>query len=141
MSILRSSILAACALGAMTFSCAATSDANKDDGQATENAASGTVDGTPHSMVGGHNMTLFGDANHLYLSHIPLYQNPHGKQVVVEVSIASGVPATGLAQFNTNNFTLVLPPSFLGALGFPAAVGDALTAQGIDHVEEESETE
>jgi iron complex outermembrane receptor protein len=36
------------------------------------------------------------------------------------------------SEFNTNNFTLVLPPSFLGALGFPAAVGDALTAQGID---------
>ena len=126
MSILRSSILAACALGAMTFSCAATSDANKDDGQAAENAASGTVDGTPHSMVGGHNMTLFGDANHLYLSHIPLYQNPHGKQVIVEVSIASGVPATGLAQFNTNNFT-VAPKAAMSLYDFAAGTIPSVT--------------
>lgn len=35
-------------------------------------------------------------------------------------------------EFNTNYFTLVLPPAFLSALGFPGAVGDALTAQGID---------
>ena len=35
-------------------------------------------------------------------------------------------------EYNTNAFTLALPPAFLGALGFPEAVGDALTAQGVD---------
>lgn len=125
-TFLRSTLFAACAVGAMTFSCAATNDANKDDSAANENAASGTVDGTPHSMVGGHNMTLFGDANHLYLSHIPLYQNPHGKQVIVEVSIASGVPATGLAQFNTNNFT-VAPKSAMSLYDFASGTIPSLT--------------
>ncbi|WP_265268602.1 TonB-dependent receptor [Sphingomonas lycopersici] len=36
------------------------------------------------------------------------------------------------SEFNTNDFTLVLPPAYLAALGFPAAVGNALTAQNID---------
>ena len=37
-------------------------------------------------------------------------------------------------EFNTNNFTLVLPPAFLAGLGFPDAVGTALAAQGLDLV-------
>ena len=38
------------------------------------------------------------------------------------------------SEFNTNNFTIVLPPAFLAGLGFPSVVGDALTAQGLDLV-------
>ena len=44
-------------------------------------------------------MTLFGSSDKLYLSHIPLYENPHGKQVIVEVSVASGVPADAVKTF------------------------------------------
>ena len=119
-TFLRSSLFLACAMSAMTFACNdSTESASKDDGESAENAATGTVDGTPGSMVGGHNMTLFGDANKLYLSHIPLYQNPHGKQVIVEVGITAGVPVDGLAQFNTNNFT-VAPSASMSLYDFAA---------------------
>lgn len=59
-------------------------------------------------MMGTHGMTLFGGggALDLYLSHIPLYEAPHAKQLVLQVGIGSGVPADGLAQFETNNFTI-----------------------------------
>lgn len=125
-TLLRSSLFLACAIGAMTFACNNTSESAKDEGDTADNAATGTVDGTPHSMMGGHNMTLFGDANKLYLSHIPLYQNPHGKQVIVEVAITSGVPATGLAQFNTNNFT-VAPKAAMSLYDFASGTIPALT--------------
>lgn len=88
------------AVVAMTAACSST----QDDSASNENAA--TVDGTPGSMVGGHNMNLFGNSSKLYLSHIPLYQNPHGKQVVVEVSVTDGVPANVVDTFNTANFTV-----------------------------------
>jgi hypothetical protein len=64
-------------------------------------------------MVGTHGMTLFGGAEKLYVSHIPLYQAPHAKQLILEVAIASGVPANAAngpsqfeTQFATNNFTV-----------------------------------
>ncbi len=103
----RSSILFATAAAFLAFACTGTSDA--DDNETAESAV--TADGQPGSHVGVHGMTLFGGAEKLYLSHIPLYQAPHNKQVVVEVSIASGVPADALATFGTNNFT-VRPSAF-----------------------------
>ncbi len=36
-----------------------------------------------------------------------------------------------VAERNTNYFTLALPPAYLGALGFPAVVGNALAAEGL----------
>ena len=124
-TFLRTSLFLACAVGAMTFACNDSTDV-KDDGESAENAATGTVDGAPGSMVGGHNMTFFGDGAKLYLSHIPLYQNPHGKQVLVEVSIASGVPADGLAQFNTNNFT-VAPSAAMSLVDFASGRVPSIT--------------
>ena len=38
------------------------------------------------------------------------------------------------SEFNTNAFTLVLPPAYLSGLGFPAVVGNTLTAEGLDLV-------
>lgn len=38
------------------------------------------------------------------------------------------------AEFNSNNFTIILPPAFLAGLGYPTSVGDALAAQGLDLV-------
>jgi hypothetical protein len=61
------------------------------------------------SHVGVHGMVLFGSEK-LYLSHIPLYSSPHNIQVVVEVKIASGVPADQQL-FGTKNFT-VRPTAF-----------------------------
>lgn len=109
-TFLRSSLLLV-SVAALTFGCNASSDtANDDDNGATSEANLG-ADGQPGSHVGVHGMTLFGGAEKLYLSHIPLYSQPHNKQVLVEVSIASGVPADALATFNTNNFT-VRPSAF-----------------------------
>lgn len=34
-------------------------------------------------------------------------------------------------EYNSNDFTVALPTEFLGAFGFPAAVGDAILAQGV----------
>ncbi|QKS01413.1 TonB-dependent receptor [Sphingomonas sp. CL5.1] len=36
------------------------------------------------------------------------------------------------SELNDNYYTVVLPPAYLAALGYPSAVGDALTGQGID---------
>jgi len=107
----RSSLVLASAVAALTFSCTAPSDAsNEDDNGATSEANLG-ADGQPGSHVGVHGMTLFGGADKLYLSHIPLYSQPHNKQVLVEVAITAGVPADALATFSTNNFT-VRPSQF-----------------------------
>lgn len=121
-SLLRASVLALCALGVSTIAC---NDAAKDDSESSENAATG-VDGAPGSMVGGHNMTFFGTGEKLYLSHIPLYANPHGKQVLVEVTVDSGVPADGLAQFNTNNFT-VAPAAAMSLVDFASGRVPSIT--------------
>lgn len=40
-----------------------------------------------HSF-GTHGMTLFGDRDGLYLSHLPLFRAPHGHQVVLKVRLA-----------------------------------------------------
>lgn len=64
------------------------------------------ISNPPGAMMGTHGMTLFGGPERLYVSHIPLYEAPHAKQLVLEVKIASGVPADGLAQFQANNFTV-----------------------------------
>jgi iron complex outermembrane recepter protein len=39
-----------------------------------------------------------------------------------------------VAEFNSNYFTLGLPPSYLSSLGFPAAVGQALASEGLSMV-------
>jgi hypothetical protein len=50
-----------------------------------------TVPGQAGSHVAVHGMVLFGK-DKLYVSHIPIFQNPHNLQVVAEIKIASGVP-------------------------------------------------
>lgn len=89
--------------GAVALGCAA---ADPTAPEATSNAAQSTTPVlTQGTHVGVHGMVLFGSASErMYLSHIPLYENPHNMQVIVEVKVDSGVPADK-QNFSASQFT------------------------------------
>ena len=91
------------------MACGTSSNAPGEPAERTETAASS--DGGSESGAGAqgthvavHGMVLFG-SQRIYLSHIPLFSSPHNIQVVVEVAIASGVPAAQ-QQFGNKLFTV-----------------------------------
>lgn len=78
--------------------------------------------GSPGSHVATHGMVLFGKER-VYLSHIPLFNQPHNLQVVVEVKV-SGVPET--QNFADKLYTMAPTPFSLFDLAngtLPAIVG------------------
>lgn len=105
-------LLAAFAVGCSSATPSDDADENAGAAQTTEPTevrADDTVQLPRGSHVGVHGLNLFG-SERFYISHIPLYSNPHNLQVIAEVKIASGVPE-GQAQFGTKNFT-IRPSSF-----------------------------
>ncbi len=109
MSLLTILRLAPLAAATLTVACGAPSGPSSSTESAALAEPSSSSDFGRGSHVGVHGMVLFG-SDRLYLSHIPLYTAPHNIQVVVEVKIASGVPADQ-QQFGTRNVT-VKPSAF-----------------------------
>jgi hypothetical protein len=114
MSFPTSKFFIAAALVLATAACTVANDNNTGSSEAqwnenntgpTDPSADPPEPQPTNSHVGVHGMVLFGTGgDHLYLSHIPLYDNPHNIQVIVEVEITAGVlPAQQL--FATKNFT------------------------------------
>jgi hypothetical protein len=55
--------------------------------------------------MGVHGMVLFGAGSHLYASHIPMFQRPHDRQVVIAVSLSHPELAAG-RDFSDGTYTL-----------------------------------
>ncbi len=67
---------------------------------------------TPHSQgqapqhrMGVHGMVLFGAGSRLYASHIPMFQRPHDRQLVIAVSLSHPELAAG-RDFSDGTYTL-----------------------------------
>jgi hypothetical protein len=100
---LASSFCLVLSAGALALGCASADPAGTET---TSNAAQSTTPVlTQGTHVGVHGMVLFGSGTErMYLSHIPLYENPHNMQVIVEVKVDTGIPADKQL-FATGQFT------------------------------------
>jgi hypothetical protein len=116
MSISRLRALLIPAFAAAVAACSAETSPDEGAGAASAENANTTEPtvGTPGSHVSVHGMVLFGSEK-LYLSHIPLFGNPHNIQVVVEAKIVAGsVPST--AAFANQLYTVRPRPFSLSDL-------------------------
>lgn len=59
----------------------------------------------PQHRMGVHGMVLFGGGSHLYASHIPMFQRPHDRQLVIAVSLSHLELAAG-RDFSDGTYTL-----------------------------------
>jgi hypothetical protein len=60
---------------------------------------------TPQHRMGVHGMVLFGAGPRLYASHIPMFQRPHDRQLVLAVSLSHPELAAG-RDFSDGTYTL-----------------------------------
>jgi hypothetical protein len=96
--------VAALALGASLLSACASETTNPEI-STNPNSGEQQMQSTAGGHVGVHGMVLFGSGTErMYLSHIPLYDNPHNMQVIVEVKVNTGIPADQQL-FATKQFT------------------------------------
>jgi hypothetical protein len=109
-SAFRRSAFLCTVLASLAMACSSADPTAPADGETTTATGAAQSTGSVGQFargdhVGVHGMVLFGTgSDRLYLSHIPLYENPHNIQVVVEVKIDSGVPADQQL-FGTKQFT------------------------------------
>jgi hypothetical protein len=59
----------------------------------------------PQHRMGVHGMVLFGSGPRLYASHIPMFQRPHDRQLVIAVSLSHAELAAG-RDFSDGAYTL-----------------------------------
>ena len=99
-------VCAAAALFPFAAACSSAEPSAASANDGAENAAQSTSPtAAAGTHVGVHGMVLFGTGTErMYLSHIPLYENPHNMQVIVEVKVNTGIPAAQQL-FGTKQFT------------------------------------